>query len=169
MNNSGQSLKQHSPMRMRTKLLLSIAGLAFIGFADSTYLTADHYFALPLPCSILHGCDIVLSSVYSMVGPIPLALLGVVFYLTAMVVALYLYTNPNSPRLYDWALFGITFTGFVMSMIFEAIQAFLIHAFCLYCAISAFVATVMFVCGAWIIKIKPEPQIQPLSQESDVV
>lgn len=140
---------------LRNRLHLAIAIFAFLGFADSAYLTADHYFALPLPCSLLHGCDVVLTSAYSMVGPIPLAVFGVAFYLLALFTAIHAYTSAPSRRI-DRALFGLTVIGFGMSVIFESIQALIIHAFCQYCALSAVLATFMFIAGLWLVRKQSE-------------
>lgn len=148
MNNSNQSSTPLSAKR--NKLIVAIGVFAFLGFADSVYLTISHYFALQLPCSILHGCEEVLSSPYSMVGPIPLAAFGVAFYLFALFVAIHLYTSAPSRR-YDAGLFALTAIGFGMSGVFEGIQAFIIHAFCEYCAFSALLSTLMFFCGVWLV------------------
>lgn len=148
MPNSNQPSTPPSPHPRRfNRLLLAIATIAFVGFADSAYLTADHYFTLPLPCSLAQGCEVVLNSVYSMVGPIPLALFGVAFYLTVLFLALYLYTADAPSRRLVLVLFCLTVVGLVMSVIFELIQALLIHAFCQYCALSALCSLLLFVAG----------------------
>jgi uncharacterized membrane protein len=146
MPNSQQRSTPLSHRRLRlNRFLLGIAVLAFGGFADSAYLTADHYFALPVPCSLLHGCDVVLNSAYSMVGPIPLALIGVGFYLLVMFISLSLYTSDDLSKRILTVLYALAIAGFVMSMIFEfVIQAILIGAFCDYCALQALCATGIF-------------------------
>ncbi len=154
MPNSNPSSMPLSPRRpLLSRLLLAIAAFAFIGFADSAYLTADHYIALPLPCTVTHGCETVLTSIYSMVGPIPLAVFGVAFYLALMFFALYLYTSDLVSHRGALMLFGITSIGFGMSVIFELMQAFLIHAFCQYCALQALCATVAFICAIALVRI----------------
>lgn len=135
------------------KSLLWISLFSFLGFVDSAYLTADHYFALPLPCSILHGCEKVLTSSYAMVGPIPLALIGVVYYLVVLFFALYLYTAQNASRLEKILLLAMCTVGFVMSLFFEfVIQGLLIHAYCMYCAFSALMTVGLFVAGIVLIR-----------------
>lgn len=151
MPTSQQPSTPPSPRRpFLNKLLLAIAGFSFVGFADSAYLTADHYFALPLPCTILHGCDVVLHSAYSMVGPIPLAVFGVVFYLVVLFTALYLYTSDALSGRILLALYALAVSGFVMSVIFELIQALIIHALCQYCALQALCATAIFITAIWL-------------------
>ena len=133
------------------KILSIIAGVSFIGFVDSAYLLAEHYFHLPLPCSITQGCEVVLTSPYAMVGPIPLAFFGVAYYLVVMFFTLYLYTEASISRSQILALFALTIVGFLMSVVFMSIQAFLIGAICLYCALSALCTVILLICG---IKIK---------------
>lgn len=133
--------------RTSERALVATAVFALAGFADSAYLTADHYFALPLPCTLLHGCEKVLTSSYAMVGPIPLAAFGVVFYLFTLFLALYLATSPTLSKNMARAFFGVTIIGLLASIAFESIQGFLIHAFCLYCAGSALATVLLFGCG----------------------
>lgn len=149
MPNSNQTSTQLSQQRPRplNKVLAWIAGAGFVGFADSAYLTADHYFVLPLPCSIAHGCEAVLTSKYATVGPIPLALFGVAFYLAVTFLALYLLTSDRISRFWSGALFCLTAIGFLLSIAFESIQVFLIHAICQYCALSALCSLVLFSLG----------------------
>jgi len=151
---SSTPLSPQAPMRNNIflRLLTAITGLSFIGFVDSAYLLADHYFNLPLPCTITHGCETVLTSPYAMVGPIPLALFGVLYYLVVMFFALYLYTEPAISRKQTLALFALTLVGFLMSVVFIAIQVFLIHAICMYCALSALCTVLLLICGTWFLK-----------------
>lgn len=143
-----------SPRRpLLDRLLLVIAAVAFVGFADSAYLTADHYFALPLPCSLTSGCETVLHSAYSTVGPIPLAALGVAFYLLVLFLALYLYTAAALDKRLVFALFGFGVIGFGMSIVFESIQVFIIHAICQYCALSALCSTLLCIVGVMLLRV----------------
>ena len=130
---------------MRTTLGV-IIGASFVGFIDSLYLTVDHFISLPLPCSLLHGCDIVLHSAYSMVGPIPLAAFGVVFYLFVGFITLYILTSPTPvPQRLINLLMLSGVAGAVMSLGFELFQYFVLHALCQYCALSALCSFV--ICG----------------------
>jgi uncharacterized membrane protein len=149
-------LSPQAPARNKTllRLLTAITGISFIGFVDSAYLLADHYFKLPLPCSITHGCETVLTSPYAMVGPIPLAFFGVLYYLVVMFFALYVYTEKSVSRTQILALFALTLVGFLMSVIFMSIQAFLIGAICMYCALSAFCTALLLTCGTWLTRVK---------------
>lgn len=141
------------PPRLRSNLLLVAAVTAFVGFADSAYLTADHYFALPLPCSILHGCEVVLHSVYATIGPIPLALLGVAYYLLMLGFALYLYTSDTISKKTLTLFALLAGIGLALSIVFEGIQFFLIHALCMYCALSALCTLVLAIVSVRLVRL----------------
>jgi uncharacterized membrane protein len=89
-----------------------------------------------------------------MIGPIPLAACGVAYYLAVMFYALYLLTKEHAiGKLEMSALFGMITIGFGMSVIFELMQAFLIHAFCQYCALSALVTLLLLIVGVWLVRV----------------
>ena len=58
-----------------------IAVLAILGFGISLYLAITHYFGFAVPCSITHGCEVVLSSKYSMFLGFPLSVWGVAYFI----------------------------------------------------------------------------------------
>ncbi len=107
---------------------------ALLGLADSAYLTVHHYTAEPVPCSIISGCETVLTSSYAEIAGIPLAGLGAAAYFAAFSLAL-LASFGNRPA---WTLFGIQtvlMAGFTSWLIY--LQASVIGAFCQFCLISA--------------------------------
>ena len=57
-----------------------LLGAAFAGFVLSMYLTLVHYRGYVSPCFVVHGCEQVQTSRYSVVLGIPVALLGTVFF-----------------------------------------------------------------------------------------
>jgi uncharacterized membrane protein len=123
---------------------------AFLGFVDSAYLTTDHYFKLPLPCSLTNGCDTVLSSQYSMVGPVPLAAFGVAYYLLALFLAVYIYTSEYPtlrPARGIWLLSGI---GVLASGYFLYLQVAVLQALCVYCLGSASTSLLLFLSSSFL-------------------
>lgn len=127
------------------KRVLGLMGIvALIGFADATYLTVHHYVQVPLPCSILHGCETVLTSPWAMVGPIPLSAFGVIFYLLVLALLLAIFTSNGQPVRLMKALSALVTIGALMSVSFLAIQGFIIGAFCQYCVLSAACAFSLF-------------------------
>lgn len=120
-----------------------IAGAALLGLADSLYLAHAALTGTPLACdvTVLSGCNIVAQSPYSRLLGIPLALYGVAFYAAIAVLAGFVWFTPK--RIWYLLLYIACGLGFVMSMYFVLVQAFLINAMCIYCIISAVLATLL--------------------------
>ena len=117
--------------------LLSLGGLA-----DSIYLTVTHLTGDDVVCIASSGCSEVLSSAYASVGKIPLGAFGALGYFIAFSLA-------------TLAAFGsaraATFLAIVVSAMFATtlwllyVQAFILHAFCDYCLLSASLTTLLAV------------------------
>ena len=116
--------------------------VSFIGFLDSSYLTVQHYRGEPPSCAIFTGCETVAESKYAMVGPIPLALLGLLYYLAIFILTVAYFDTKKERLLILAALF--TIAGFLASVYFVYLQLFVIKAICLYCIISAVSSTILF-------------------------
>ena len=108
--------------------------LSLVGISDSTYLTIHHYTAEPVPCSIVEGCETVLTSSYAEISGIPLAAFGIAAYFVALILAL---ISLSGNRL-TWKLFGVQA---LFMALFSAwliyVQAKYIGAFCQFCLLSA--------------------------------
>ena len=124
------------------KLPLLAAVIALIGLGDAIYLTIHHYTGEKVPCSIVEGCEQVLTSAYSEVGGVPLAVFGAAAYFAAFALAILAAFGNRSM----WTLFGVQVS---LMMIFTAwlvyLQAFVIEAFCQFCLLSAATTFVLFV------------------------
>lgn len=133
---------------MSGKRLLWVQGLlAFVGFLDATFLTIEHYMGLSLPCISGFACDLVTKSSYAMVGPVPLALLGSLFYLVFLSGTVYVVTSRDrSARKWLWRL---SWVGLVVSAVLVSLQLFVIHAICIYCMGSAGTSTLLWVTSMW--------------------
>lgn len=116
------------------KLPVAGAIVALAGLADATYLTVHHLTAEPVPCSIISGCETVLTSPYAEVAGVPLAALGAIAYFVAFALALLAAFGNRT----TWMLFGLQA---VLMSLFTAwliyLQGFVIGAFCQFCLISA--------------------------------
>lgn len=125
-----------------SKFAAAAAVVSIAGLADSVYLTVNHYTAAPVPCSIIEGCEKVLTSAYAEIGGVPLALFGAVAYFIAF--ALSILAAFGNHKL--WTLFGIQttimalFTGWLIYL-----QAAVIGAFCQFCLISAATTFILFI------------------------
>jgi len=126
----------------RNKLILYSLVLAFFGFLDAAYLTILHYKNIIPPCS-LQGCEKVLTNTYSMVGPIPVALLGVIFYLIVILTCLVILIE-GMKSLLEFFHFTVA-AGFLFSAVLFFIQFSILHSFCQYCLLSEIISTGIFV------------------------
>lgn len=129
----------------RNKILYGIIATSFIGFSDALYLAVKHYKGDVPNCSFFGGCNLVAQSIYSEIFGVPVALIGVIGYLSIFFLALrYL------DVFYDWILRLIVlfcFFAFTASCWFMYLQIFVIQKICLYCIVSATTSTILFVLG----------------------
>ncbi|MFV0389929.1 MAG: vitamin K epoxide reductase family protein [Pyrinomonadaceae bacterium] len=118
------------------------AVIALIGLADSAYLTAKHFSGTAVPCSVVSGCETVLTSSYSEIFGIPTAAFGALAYFVAFSVALFVYFG----NLKLWIVFGlVSLVMFLFSVWLVYLQAFVIGSFCQYCLLSALSSTSLFI------------------------
>jgi uncharacterized membrane protein len=116
------------------KLPVIAAVIALVGLADAVYLTVKHLTAEPVPCSLISGCETVLTSQYAVIAGVPLAAFGAVAYFVAFCFALLAAFGNRM----TWTLFGIQV---VLMSLFTVwllyLQAYVIGAYCQFCLISA--------------------------------
>jgi len=115
-----------------------IALLAFMGMVDALYLSIKRN-AGPVPCHITRGCTDVLTSKYSAIMGIPLSWIGLAFYVTILSLAVFsLFEDPNRPSSNPLRFaFYLSGMGLIISALLVGVQAFILHAFCEYCLLSA--------------------------------
>lgn len=130
-------------------LLILLFVVAVLGFADAGYLTVEHYMNVIPPCAI-GGCETVLTSSYSKILGIPDSLLGTLYYLSILIL-LMIYVDTKNEKFLRGALIFTT-VGFLFSVYFFILQAFVIHAFCQYCLVSAATSTTLFATAIYIFK-----------------
>jgi len=131
-------------------ILATFLVVGFVGFADTAYLTVKHYAGTPLPCSIFRDCEKVTTSPYATVGGVPLALLGLVYYLAIILLTVaYLDTRREGIFLFTARA---TIVGFLASAWFVYLQLYVIRAVCPYCMVSAGASTTLFVLGMIVLR-----------------
>lgn len=133
-------------------LMWGLIIVSFIGFLDASYLTVAHYGGIDLTCTILKGCEEVTTSEYSVIFGVPLALLGVFYYLTVLLLSLIYFDTKN--RFILKIIPPLTVAGLFASAWFVYLQLFVIKAICEYCMISAATSTTLFIFGIFIFKYK---------------
>lgn len=140
------NIDRNSAAIKRTAALLAI--LSFTGFLAAFYLTVEHLTGGPVNCIVVSGCDKVLSSVYSEVFGIPVALFGAFYYLFVFSATLF-FIFGHAEKFLKGALTA-TPIGFLASLWFIFLQLFIINAICFYCMVSAFCSITMFLAAAFL-------------------
>ena len=120
----------------RFQIILSTiaAVISLAGLADATYLTVTHLTGDDLVCGSSWGCSAVLGSVYASIAGIPTAAFGALAYFVAFssaTLAAFGYARARALlMLVVMAMFGATLWLLYL-------QAFVLHAFCPFCLLSA--------------------------------
>jgi len=126
-----------------TKKAIPIGLFSFLGLMDASYLAAKHYTGTIPPCAIVKGCEVVTTSQYATIGGISVALLGAIYYLAVLVISIAI-IDTKSDRLKKF-LARFSVIGLLASIWFISLQLFVIKALCLYCLVSAFSSTTIFI------------------------
>lgn len=118
---------------------------AFIGIADAFYDSYAIHAGQSLWCPPpIDGCNTVTNSPYARIFGVPLGYLGLIFYLHMFAFAALLAFDPFSRGLRLGVLLYAAL-GVFSSICFIYIQVTFIHAFCIYCLISAVLTLLLLV------------------------
>jgi uncharacterized membrane protein len=119
--------------------------VALVGLADSAYLTIKHFTDEPVPCSLIEGCEVVLTSPYAEIGGVPLAALGAAAYFVAFSLAM-LAAFGNRLAWMIFSIQAILMAAFSVWLLY--LQGAVIGAFCQFCLISAATSFLLFIIAA---------------------
>ena len=122
------------------RLYITAALVSLLGLADAIYLTVEHVTGQSVRCTIVAGCSEVLSSQYAVVAGVPLAAIGAAAYFSVFSLA--------TLAAFGYGVAGKLLTAVVIAMFLVSLwliylQAFVIHAFCQFCLLSAAVTTAL--------------------------
>ena len=118
----------------RPRLFALAALLSLVGLADSIYLTVTHLTGENVTCLASSGCSEVLSSAYASVGKIPLGAFGALGYFIAFSLATLAAFGYARARI----LLTVVVAGMLLTTLWLLyVQAFVLHAFCDFCLLSA--------------------------------
>lgn len=120
--------------RFRTILYTVIAIVALAGLADATFLTVQALTGETLSCGGSPDCFRVLGSSYAKIGRVPVALLGAFAYFCVFTFAIFAAFGYARARTFLIPTIGAMFLA---TLWFLYVQAFLLHAYCRYCLLSA--------------------------------
>lgn len=124
---------------------LSLIFFVVLGFLDATFLTFEHFWGVGSPCQAnpwLGDCGRVLTSSYSVIWGVPLAVVGAVHYSVFAVTLSWALVSQKT--LMKSLAFVLATIGFVSSLYFVYLQIFVIGAICVFCMASAGTSTVLF-------------------------
>jgi uncharacterized membrane protein len=114
--------------------------LAVVGLAVAAYLTYVHYADIKPACTAGTSCVKVQTSVWSKLGGVPVAVLGLIGYVG--ILASLLLPDREETRL---ATLGMTVIGVGFSGYLTYRELFSIHAICEWCVSSAVILSFLFV------------------------
>ena len=157
MNRKRKSSAEGAPAgsRARTVLYTIAALIAAAGIAETTYLTAIHLAGAHVTCIASTGCSQVLGSRFAVVAGVPLAAIGTLGYFTVFSAA------TLAAFCYRWAstIFALVVGAmFLTTLWLLYAQAFILHAYCDYCLLSA---AMIFGLTAILVLLPPRPSATP--------
>lgn len=143
---------------MQPLFALLIIILSIIGIADSGFITYEEINHIVPPCSGAFNCEAVLTSSYSHIGPVSLANVGLVYYCLLLIFSVLNYLDFDFKKIgfiknnsvlkrvksID-VLLILSLGGFSFSIYLVSLMAFVIHAWCKYCLLSALTSTLLFI------------------------
>jgi uncharacterized membrane protein len=135
--------------RVRVALYTIAAIVSLAGLADATYLTVQALTGETLVCGGSPDCFRVLGSSYARVAGIPVAAFGSLAYFCAFSLATFAafaYRRAGS------LLMFLVAAMFLVTLWLLYVQAFLLHAYCRYCLLSA---AVTFLLAGLVIAMPP--------------
>jgi uncharacterized membrane protein len=119
--------------------------LAVLGIGVAGYLVYVHYADVDPVCNIAHGCHKVQTSEYAELAGIPVALLGLIGYVSIL-GALLVPRQGEAARMAA-ALFALVGFGFSMYLTYR--ELFTIDAICQWCVLSAVLMTLLAIVTTW--------------------
>ena len=121
-------------------LALALVGIA-VAFYDAYQLYNGQALWCPPP---INGCNEVANSPYARIYNLPVGYFGVVYYLYMFGLAALLAFDPFSRGL-RFAALAYSVLGVGFSIYFMYLQIAFIHAFCIYCLVSAVTTLLLFI------------------------
>ncbi|MCL4354597.1 vitamin K epoxide reductase family protein [Patescibacteria group bacterium] len=135
--------KLKHPALDQTGISIVLLILSFLGFIDAAYLTITHYQNVIPACTVLGGCELVVTSQFSTVLGIPLALLGTIYFFILFYLSIAILSSRK--KLYAKLFNRFAYLGLLVSLFLFLIQALILKAFCQYCLLSEAIALSIYI------------------------
>jgi len=111
-----------------------LTAASYAGFAISVYLTFVHYRGYVSPCYVVHGCEQVQTSRFSVILGVPVALLGTAFFTVMFYLGIALLTRSGVRLVRTYKVLAYLAALAVIPLFL--LQAIALRAFCSYCVAS---------------------------------
>lgn len=118
----------------QTGLYGAMALISLAGLADAVFLTVERLTGSSLTCVVSTSCSEVLASPYATIGSMPIAMLGAAAYFLLFSAATLSAFGHRWAEPFLILLIG-PMLGATLWLLY--VQAFVLHAFCDYCLLSA--------------------------------
>lgn len=129
--------------------LRSIQIISVLGLLTAQYLYLFHEGVLIVSCtgSGWDDCGAVSgpTAPYSAIGPIPVALIGLIGYAFIFLLTWLKDWEPLAESYLPELLLGAASLALLFTIGLTALEAFVIHAFCRYCLLSALFVSIIFI------------------------
>lgn len=137
----------------------AIPALALVGLAIAAYLSYVEIAHVEAICGPISSCNFVQSSPYARILGIPVAVLGVLYYLGIGV--LWFGQRSSSKERANQSvlgLLGLTLIGTLFSIYLTILEIFVVKALCIWCLASAVVATILLLLVVSPLTHTPQPK-----------
>lgn len=134
---------QHQSLKT-AQTIIRVASL--IGLLDSVYLSYVKLTHTPIYCTPgLGDCATVNSSRWSELWGIPIAIYGILAFGSLLLLSFYGKKVKLIQSYDDYLIFAIAIIGVLFSAYLTYLEAFVIHAFCQWCILSALSMLIIFI------------------------
>lgn len=136
---------------MQSWVGLALLGLPGIGVA--AYLTYSHWADRPTECAGIGECELVQTSEYSDIAGVPVALLGLLYFVAMAFLALARINSVKwTPGVLEWAQpaalsMALAATAFVAYLTY--VELFVLEAICIWCVALAGLTAVSLALTLW--------------------
>jgi uncharacterized membrane protein len=140
---------------------LALSALSAAGLATSSYLVYSHYADRPTVCAGIGSCEFVQTSEYSEVMGVPVALMGLAFFVgLAALCATRLALGARvggwaNPLVFSMTLGGTAFVGYL-----TYVELFVIDAICVWCVATAGITAASFAASVWAVAISGDANFE---------
>jgi uncharacterized membrane protein len=121
---------------------LVITVMSVLGLFVAGYLSWSHFSGEPVYCGGTNSCELVNSSRFAYLGPIPVAYIGLTGYI--LILALSLIPQKEDRQWPMLLIFGGALIGVMLQWYLFYIEAAVLRAFCYWCITSQALITLIF-------------------------